>query len=131
MGPPQRSERLRTTPGVPKGVEHRPVADEEVHGYGRVGCVSNFGTAGSVHAHGCAVFVQMSAWTLNQLGSSRLAALIDIPTPRDAALSANRGEPHVPQNPRRAMLPLSESDSCQRGSPVIFTAAVGTMSPVP
>jgi hypothetical protein len=29
------------------------------------------------------------------------------------------------------MMPLSASDSCQRGSPAIVTAAVGTMSPLP
>ena len=91
--------------------------------------MSNFGIAGSVHAHGCADFIQQSIFGLNQLGSSRLADLMDIATPRNASLSAKSGDPQTPQNPRRAMFPLSAFDSYQRGSPSMVTAPVGTRTP--
>ena len=59
--------------------------------YERAGIMSNFGIAGSVHAHGCADFTQQSICGLNQLWSSRLADLMDIATPRNASLSAKSG----------------------------------------
>src|SRR5690242_4792665 len=70
------------------------------------GSLENFGRSGFMWSHGCALNVQISPIGLNQLGSSRLPALITImPLPEE--LSAKSGEPHSAQKPRRAVRPLA------------------------
>jgi len=67
---------------------------------------ANFTVAGLKISQGCALRVQYSLAARNQLGSSRLPALIPITSGR-AELDANKGDPHLSQKPRRARLPLT------------------------
>jgi hypothetical protein len=77
-------------------------------------------------SHGWAPSIQTSAVAQNQLGSSRLPARIPTKSGRPE-LDAKSGEPHSPQNARRAMFPLSAALSKICGSPrVTRNAARGT-----